>query len=448
MSKQQSYKAHVGAVLGLGLPLVGSHLAQFAVQVLDTVMLGWYDVQALAAVVLAGGMFFLFFIFGSGFGWAVMPIVASAAQQGDDATVRRATRMALWLSMLFALAVLPIMLLGESILVALGQTREIAALAGDYLRIAAFSLFPALGVMVLKSYLAALERTQIVLWATVAAAVLNGFLNYILIFGAFGAPELGITGAALASFVVQMLNFIVLVVYAARVEPQHALMQRIWRLDSEAFRRVFVLGWPIGVTSLAEVGLFNAAAILVGWIGTVELAAHGIGLQISGAAFLMHVGLSNVATIRAGQAVGRGDTDGLRRGAIAVTGVSFAVVLVAISAFLIIPDVLIGLFLDPGDPARDAVIAVGVGLLAVAALFQLADAGQVIALGLLRGVQDTRMPMIYAALSYWAFGMPASYLLGFPLGLGVYGVWLGLTLGLALAWVMMGWRFWSRLGRA
>ncbi|MFT6452846.1 MAG: MATE family multidrug resistance protein [Halocynthiibacter sp.] len=442
MAELQSYRAHTRAVLALGLPLAGSHLAQFSIGVMDTLMLGWYDVEALAAVVLASGVFFTLFILGAGFGFAVMPIVANAHERTDPVEIRRVTRMALWLSAIYALLCIPILMFGEPILVLMGQEPMIAKLAGQYLRIVAFAMLPALGVAVIKSYLGGLERTQFVLWSTVIAAALNGFLNYALIFGNWGAPELGIRGAAIASLIMQSANLVILSLYAVWAEPKHRLFNRIWRADWQAFGRVLRMGFPIGATAVAEVGLFVAAAVLIGWIGTIELAAHGIALQIASATFLVQLGLANAATIRAGRAQGRHDPVGLRRGAYTVSAISFIFVGLSVALFLAVPELLIAGFIDPQDPVRAQVIAVGVSLLAVAALFQIVDAGQVIALGLLRGLQDTGVPMIYAVVSYWVIGLPASYLLGFPAELGAIGVWLGLTIGLAVAWVLMGLRFW------
>ncbi len=438
-----TYRQHARAVLGLGLPLVGSHLAQFAITLTDAAMLGWYNVESLAAGVLGGEMFFVFFIMGSGFAWAVMPMVASAQGAGEDTQVRRVTRMGLWASILFGCLALPILLFTEDILRALGQTDEVSRLAGDYNRINGWAIWPALLVMVLKSYLAALERTRVVLWITLLAAGVNALVNYVLIFGNFGAPEMGIRGAAVASVVVHLVSLLALVFYVARATPEHALFQRLWRPDAEAFGRVFRLGWPIGITNLAEVGLFAASSVMMGWLGTLPLAAHGIALQAASVAFMMHLGLSNAATVRAGHAHGRGDLPGLRAGASVVIGMSTLAALATVILFLVLPEPIISAFMRPDEPDREAVLALGTGLLAAAALFQLVDAGQVIALGLLRGVQDTRVPMVIAAITYWGIGIPASYLLGFTMGLGGVGVWLGLALGLALAAIFMMARFWG-----
>lgn len=444
MKTRMTYAGHARAVARLGLPLVGGHLAQFAIGLTDSVMLGWYGVEALAAVTLAGSFFFVLFLTGAGFGWAVMPLVATAAAEGDETSARRATRMGLWLSLLYAALMMPLLWQAGPILRAMGQAPEVADSAARYLRVAGWGMFPALLVMVLKSYLAALERTQIVLWITVLAAVANATANYALIFGHWGLPELGIRGAALASILTQGVSLLAVVIYVQRTLPEQELFRRFWRPDWEMFGRVFRLGLPIGVTSLTEVSLFAASSLMMGWLGMIPLAAHGIALQVTSATFMVPLGLSNAATVRAGNAFGRGDRAHMVRGARVVIVMALLLSMMASALFLIWPEGLIGLFLDPAGPQRGQIMAIGAMLLAAAALFQLVDGAQVIALGLLRGVQDTTVPMVIAALSYWVVGLPASYLLGFTFGLGGVGVWLGLVAGLACAAVLLMIRFWGR----
>ena len=435
---------HVKSILTLGLPLIGSHLAQTSIWLTDSLMLGWYDVEALAAQVLGSTYFFILFIFGSGFAWALMPMVAEAETSGQAQQVRRVTRMAIWIAMVYGVLTLPALLSAEGVLGALGQAPALAEGAGLYLAIAGWSIFPALMVMVLKSYLSALERTQIVLWATLAAVAVNAALNYVLIFGHFGAPEMGLAGSAWASLAAQLASMVVIVAYAIRAVPEHELFVRFWRADWEALWRVFRLGWPIGITNIAEVGLFSAASLMMGWLGTVPLAAHGIALQLSSMTFMLHVGLSNVATIRSGRSLGAGDLAELRTGASTVIFLSLVFVVLTVITFLTIPNLLIGLFLAPDDPDRAAVIVIGVTLMAAAALFQAADSAQVMALGLLRGVQDTRVPMIIATIAYWGVGAPMAYVLAFVVGWEGVGVWLGLAAGLAVAGGFMMLRFWRQ----
>ncbi len=444
MIKTMTYPGHIRAVAALGAPLIGGHLAQFAIGLTDTIMLGRYSVEALAAVTLAGSFFFILFLMGGGFGIAVMPMVAAAAAEEDETNVRRSTRMGLWLSLLYAAVVMPLLWWSKPILLSLGQDPDVAGNASAYLRVAGWGLFPALLVMVLKSYLAALERTQVVLWITVAAAVVNGLVNYALIFGNWGAPELGIHGAAIASVITQTVSLVAVIAYAVWVLPEHSLFQRFWRPDWEMFGRVFRLGVPIAVTNLSEVSMFAASAMMMGWLGAVPLAAHGIAVQVTSSMFMVHLGLSNAATIRAGNAYGRRDRPHMAKGAKMVIAMSLVVSVITIIILLTQAEPLISVFVEATDPDRPQIIAIGIGLLVVAAVFQLVDGAQIIALGLLRGVQDATVPMVMAGLSYWVIGIPSSYILGFVLGYGGIGVWLGLVLGLLSSAVLLMFRFWGR----
>ncbi|PWK62652.1 MATE family efflux transporter [Roseicyclus mahoneyensis] len=439
-----SLSAHLRATLSLGLPLIGGMLAQIAITVTDTVMMGWYGVPELAAVALGGSYFHVVLILGMGFGLAVMPMVAAAAANDDRRQVRRITRMGLWIALIFSALVMPLFVFSGTILRTLGQSEEIATMGEIYLRIAGWGIAPAVVMTVLRSHLSALDHARVVLYAVLAGACLNAGLNWLLIFGNLGAPELGIAGAAYASIGTQALIALVLALHAGlhRDLKQDTLFARFWRPDWEAFAQVFRLGWPIALTLLSESGLFMATMVMMGWLGPNPLAAHGIALQICSVTFMVHIGLSQAATVRAGRAWGTGDVENLRLAAIAALILSGAMVALTILGFVLIPEALIGLFLDPGDPLRPEILALGASLLIVAALFQLADAGQVMALGLLRGTQDTRVPMIYALISYWLLGLPAAWVIGFPLGFEGPGIWWGLVVGLAFAAGLMMTRFW------
>ncbi|MDB6176628.1 MATE family efflux transporter [Paracoccus sp. Z330] len=438
------YRPHVIATLSLGLPLIGSHLARMAIGVSDTIMIGWYGVEPLAALVIATSFLIILFFLGMGFGTGVMGLIATSIAQGDETEVRRGTRMALWLSGIYSLLVMPLMWFSEPILLALGQTALTAELSQDYLRIAGWGLLPMLAGLTLNSYLAALERTQVVMWVTLAGLPLNIALNYVFIFGNLGAPELGVRGAAIASLSVQVTQLVMLVAYAGwlPIARKYSLFQRFWRPDWPAFWAIFGLGLPIGVTMLAEGGLFVASNIMMGWIGTQELAAHGIALQITSITFMAHLGLSNAATVRIGQAKGRGDPVWMHDAGVTVIGMSTAFAVFAMALYFLFPEPLVRLYLDPADPETPVIVTIGAMLLFYAALFQLTDALQVVALGLLRGVHDTRVPMWIAAFSYWVVGMPVAYGLAFVAGIGAPGLWLGLVVGLTLAAVLLMIRFW------
>ena len=438
----QSWAGHARATLWLGLPLALSQMAQFGLNLTDTLMLGRYGVAELAAATVSNSVFFSVFILLSGFGIGLTPLVAAAAAQHDAVAIRRATRMAMWVSGLAGLVIGPVFLFGERILLVIGQDAEVAALGGRYLLVAgAPNLVFALLWMTLRGHLTGIERAGAILAVTLMLLPCNAALNWVLIYGNLGAPELGILGAAIATLCMNALAVLTLLVIAARTMPAgESLLARFWRVDGESLRKVVRVGAPIGATIFAESGLFAGSAIMMGWLGAVPLAAHGTAVQLAGLTFMIHVGLSQAASVRCGAAYGLGDAEGLRRAGLAAMGVSLVFVVLVAAMFLLIPARLIGLFVGEAEPARAAIVPLGVMLLAFAALFQLVDAGQAMLLGILRGMQDTRVPMMLAVIGYWLIGLPAGYGLGFAAGWGPAGLWSGLVVGLAAVAAMLAWR--------
>ncbi len=343
---------HLIATLALALPLIGSNLARVAIGVVDTLMLGRYSVDALAALVLANSVFMLIFLAGSGYAIGVMGRIAAALAREDDMDVRRATRMALWLSGLHSALVLPLMWWSGPVLAALGQEPQIAALGQDWLRVMGFAMPAVLCGMTLSNYLATLGRANTVLWVTLAGLPVNAALNWLLIFGPGPFPEWGVTGAAIASLTVNWLQLATLAVYAAWLPAarHHTLFARFWKPDWSVFRSILALGLPIGLTIVAEVGMFTGANVMMGWLGADALAAHGITLQIASLTFMVHLGIASAATIRVGTAKGRGSAPDLRDAAKAATILSAGFAVATMALFLLVPEWLTGLYLDPDNP--------------------------------------------------------------------------------------------------
>ncbi|MEX6505991.1 MATE family efflux transporter [Jiella sp. M17.18] len=438
----QGWGGHARATVILALPLIGAQLAQMTMNVTDTVMVGWLGAEPLAAAVLATQAFFLFFIFGTGFAQACLPLAAAAEGRNDPRGVRRSVRMSLWVLMLYgALALIPLLNI-ETILVALDQKPETAALAGQYMRVGAWSIFPALLVMGLRSYLTVVGRAYLMLSIIIVGALTNAALNWVFIFGHLGAPALGITGSAVATLCTNSFMAALIVGYTA-LSPglrRYELYARFWRPDWPAFAEVLRLGWPIGATIIAEVGLFATSSIMMGWLGTIPLAAHGIALQIGSISFMIPLGIASAATVRVGVAHGRGDRISLGRAGTTAVCLAAGIACLAATLFFLFPNRLIGFYLDDANPASAEVLHTAIPLLFVAAMFQIVDALQAVASGVLRGMRDTRIPMLIALVSYWGVGMPVAWLLAFPAGLGGPGIWWGLASGLAAAAVMLNWR--------
>lgn len=440
---QMSWGGHLRATLALGVPLVGSQLGLMLINTTDTIMLGWYSVEALAAAVLAAPLFFTVMIFGAGFSHAVMPIAAQAEGKGDTRGVRRAVRMGLWVAICYSAIVMAPLWYTETILLAFGQEPEIAALSGDYMRIAQWAMFPTLVAQGLRAFLSAVERPRMIFWSTVAGAVLNGLLNWALIFGNWGAPEMGVQGAAIASLGTTTLTLVILALYVSfeRKAAEYEIFARFWRPDWPDLREVLRLGLPISITILAEVGIFVFSSVMMGWLGVVPLAAHGIAMQLASIAFMVPMGMSQAATVRVGRALGSADALALNRAAGSVMAICLLFATTSGLLFWTLPAQLISLFLDSGKAEAPAVIAYAVPLLAIAGIFQLFDNAQAVGAGLLRGLKDTRVPMVLAIVSYLLVGFPLAYGLGFIAGWGGIGVWCGLAASLAFAAVAMNGRF-------
>ena len=441
--EDNSWAAHFRTTFTLGVPLIGAQLAQLGIHTTDVVILGRLGAANLAAIVLSSQFFFTIFILGSGFANAVMPMVAQAYGRGDTVSVRRSVRMGMWVVLLYSVLMIPLFYSAENILLYAGQKPEVAALAGSYLKIAQWGMGPALLFMTLRGLVSAHGRAGIVLYVTFTILAVNAILAYALVLGHFGLPALGMDGAAIASVVVNVLSFLLITAYIqSRADMRrYELFVRFWRPDWQAFREVVHLGLPIGLTMLAEVSLFTGASLLMGNIGTLELAAHGIALQLASIAFMIPLGLAQAGTVRVGVAHGRGDHLGVVRAAWAVLIVAAVIAVGGGILFAVIPTTLASIFLDKAGRDSAAVLAIAGPFVVIAGVFQLVDGLQAIAAGLLRGLKDTRIPMILALISYWPIGFLAAWFFAFPAGFGGIGVWFGFLAGLAAASVLLNWRF-------
>lgn len=441
--KDNSWWSHVRATMALGIPLIGAQLAQLGIHTTDVLIVGRLGAEYLATITLAGQYIFTVFIFGMGFSIAVVPLVAQAYGRGDVTSVRRSLRMGLWVAIGYWLLMQPVFFFTEEILLLLGQQPEVAALTGRYVMIAQIGLLPGLLFIALRSLVSAINRAGVVLWATILMLVANAIFAYALVLGHFGFPALGMDGAAIVAVLVQIVGFLAVVFYVQMVPEtrQYEIFARFWRPDWAALWDVVRLGLPISITLLAEVTLFAACSLIIGAIGTIELAAHGIALQLASISFMIPLGLSQGATVRIGVEHGRGDYAALRRAAITVTLIAAVLSTTAGLLFLLIPQRLAVIFLDPQTTDASQVLAVSAGLIATAGLFQLFDGQQAVFSGLLRGLKDARVPMILALTSYWGIGFVCSWVLAFPFGLGATGVWIGIGVGLISASSMLCIRF-------
>ncbi|HEX8402342.1 MAG TPA: MATE family efflux transporter [Allosphingosinicella sp.] len=451
-SSPPAWRVEAWATLLLAYPMVLTNLAQSLIHATDIVLLGRVGPEALAAAALGVNLYIFCLIFGMGLMTAAAPMIARerGARPHSVRDVRRTVRQGMWTAVLIALPMWALLWNTKAILILLGQDPALAEGAQSFVRHLMWALLPAFLYLVLRNFLAALERPLWALVVAVAAVVFNAMVNTCLIFGveAIGLPPLGLVGAGIGSAFTVALEFlgIALVVTRHPRFRRYRLFGRFWRADWPRFREFWRLGLPIAVTLTLEVGVFNAAVFLMGLIGTESLAAHQIAIQIAALSFMVPMGLAQAVTVRVGHALGRGDAAGIARAGWTsfIMGVGFMSCMALLLWFM--PRSLVSIFLDTADPRNAPVIALAVVFLGLAALFQIADGAQAVGAGMLRGLHDTTIPMYYALFGYWVIGMGTAVGLGFGLGWEGVGIWSGLAAGLAAVAVMMLVR-WTRRDR-
>jgi MATE family multidrug resistance protein len=414
--------------LKLAVPLALTQLGQIAMMTTDLAFIGRLGDGAVAAAALAHTIFFVSFTVGMGLVSAVSPLAAQAYGARDPHRVRRSLRVGLWAAFLISLPVMALPFCGEQILLALGQSPEASRLAQQYLFGLVWSILPGLWFMATRGFMSAINRPEPILWITLAAIPANALLVYLLLYGEWGLPRLELFGAGLATSIINFAMFLAGLWFAARRRPfrKYHVLGHIWRIDWPLMRQLVILGAPISISFLLEYGLFGAAGLLMGLISTTALAAHQIALQIAAILFMVPFGIGMAATVRVGHAVGRRDAPAVRRAGIIATGLGIgfmaAMTLVVILGRFAIAEI----FLGEGANAAAELTAT---LLLVGATFFIADGIQTIASGSLRGMNDTRIPLLFATISYWLIGFTLACGLGFRTPLGAVGVWIGLSCG-------------------
>jgi MATE family multidrug resistance protein len=418
--------------IGLALPIVAVQLGWMLMGLVDTLMVGRLSARDLAAVAL-GNLFFMgISSFGMGLLMALDPLVAQAVGARDRLATARAVQRGLILAALLTIPVTLALLPAAQALTALRQPVAVVPLAAAYVFACLPGVLPLYFFYALRQSMQAHGRVAPVLWAVLLANLANILFNWVLIYGKFGFPALGGVGAGWASSLSRVL--LALGILAAGW-PLLGPLLRPWRGDAFALRplgRMLRLGTPVGLMTMLEFTAFGVTGILMGWFGEVPMAGHQIALNIASFTFMVPLGIASSGSVLVGHAVGRGDLDGARResGAALTLGVGFMVASALV--LLLIPRVLAGAFTTDA-----AVLVVAATLLPIAGVFQVFDGLQVVSAGLLRGMGDTRMPMLGNLLGFWGLGIPAGAYFAFRLGLGPAGLWWGFVVGLAAVGLLL-----------
>ena len=449
--RRSAWLVELRATLTLAWPLILANVTQQVIQATDVLLMGRLGATQLAAATLALNLTFTINVFLLGLVTAASPMMATALGQRSNAVrdVRRTFRAGLWL-LIFAIP--PYWLLlwhAGTLMLAFGEAPILADQGQTFLRAYMWCTAPWLLFQLLRNFVAALERPRVVLWLSLSGILLNALLSWSLMFGHFGLPALGLVGGGLGSTLtwIVICGALVTICIRERRFRRFHLFGRFWRFDPERTAAMIRLGWPIGLTLALEMGVFALAAYFMGWIGAPAVAAHAFALQCAAVTFMVPLGLGQAVTVRVGLALGRRDEAGITRAGWTawVLGVGFmGTMAIVMWSF---PRGLVTLFLHD-VPENAVVIALAVSFLRVAAAFQLVDGAQVIGAGMLRGLHDTRWPLLFALVGYWVVGLGIGSWLAFGADWKGVGIWIGLASGLACVAALMlaRWTMRERLG--
>jgi MATE family multidrug resistance protein len=412
-------------MFALAWPVAAAELGWMAMGLVDTMLVGRIGAEAIGAVSIGSHLFFAVAITGIGALLGLDYLVAHAHGAARPEDGRRALVQGTYLAVLVSGGLTAVLFALEANLHRFGLQPGIAEATRPYLRLLIWSLLPLLLFAALRRYLQAVGHVRPVMIALVSANVVNAAVGWVLVFGMWGAPALGAVGAGWATLASRLYMLGFLAVVLVRIERESGAARPALAFEPALMARLARLGLPAALQLLLECGVFATATILAGSLSASALAAHQIALSAAAFTFMVPLGVSAAAAVRVGHAVGRRDPDAARRAGWSALVLGAAFMSASAVVFLTAPGAVLRVFTDAPD-----VIAIGVSLLAVAAAFQLFDGVQVVATGVLRGVGDTRTPMLANLAGHWLLGLPIGAALCFGLGWGVIGLWIGLCLGL------------------
>jgi MATE family multidrug resistance protein len=435
-------RSDIRDTLRLALPVAAVQLGVMAMGVTDTIMVGRVSPVALAAAALGNLYFFIAGIFGQGTLMALDPVISQAVGANDEEAIARALQRGVLLALMLTLFTCATFLPVTSLLHLLRQPPEVVPDAALYVRIAIPGVFPFYLFVVFRQSLQAMHRVAPVLWTVLFANALNALLNWVFIYGHLGSAPYGVGGSSLATSISRWVMAVMLLAVSG---PELYARLRPWRPESGALRplmRMLRIGLPIGTQYLLEYGAFAAAALLMGVLGTTQMAAHQIAINLASFTFMVPLGVSTATAVLVGHAIGAGDESRARRSAVAGIACGTAFMCLSALAFLFFPE----LFARAYTSDR-VVIALAAALIPIAGVFQVFDGIQAVAAGVLRGIGDTHAPALINVVGFWLIGLPVSWFLAFRMDGGAIGLWWGIVVGLAAVAIILLARVRVRLGR-
>jgi MATE family multidrug resistance protein len=433
-----TYKNHLSETFRLAVPLIVGQLGLILMGVVDSVMVGELGADYLAAASLSNHIVILILIVGLGVSMAVTPLVAIAigANKLDDAQML--FKQSLIVNAGFAIIMTILILVGSELIIYLNQPTRVAEFAESYTKILALSIIPWMMYQSYKQFIEGMSITHPPMVVTILANIVNAIVNWILIFGNLGFPRLELDGAGIATLASRIFMFSAIVFYANKSNKfkRFDLSLIIKYFDFISLRKILRLGLPSGFQYFFEVGAFSFAVIMVGWLGAKAQAAHQIAMNLASISFMAVTGISAAGGIRVGNAVGRGDIIGTRKAGFTAIILGAAIMFCSGLIFISLRNYLPLIYISDSE-----VIFIASGLLIIAAIFQIFDGTQAVGIGILRGLTDVKLPTLITFVAYWIISLPLGYVLGFIFNFGVYGIWIGLLLGLAASAIMLSIRF-------
>jgi len=445
----ETWGGEMRALLTIGIPMGLAQLVQFSPYIADAVMIGRIGPTEIAAAAIGSVLYFLIWMLASGPIAAVTPLVSQALGRNiaERRDVRRTVRMSVWACFLIFPFIIGLLLLTEPLMIFAGQDPKVAALAQDYVLVLAPGLPFTLAVMSFRNFLAAIGKTIVPFLLVASAAIVNIILNWVLIFGNLGAPELSLLGAGIASSISGIYGYVIFVIYIKwdAKARDFDLFSNLLNPDWERMGELMKIGWPISVTVTFEGMLFNAGVLIAGAVGVIEQAGFQIALSVASTAFMMPYGLSMAGAVRIGLAKGAANTPAARRASTATILSSVLAIGLCALPVAFVPQWVASLYFNMEAADTRPVFEYVVIFLPIAAGFMFFDAVQVACNQLLRGLADVKWPMVITGISYWVIGFPIAFYTALHTNIGAAGIWYGLTAGLIAAFIGLGIRLWLQL---
>lgn len=433
-----SYKSHLQETIKLAFPVVIGQLGHNMLGLTDSIMVGRVGAVPLAASSLVNSVFYLILVSGLGMTMAITPLVSIARGRGQKDQCGIILRQSLLLNTVVTIILFCGLLFLGDMIKYLNQEEAVAIQAASYAKIIAFSIIPFMIFQVYRQFIEGLAFTKPAMYITLAANLVNVFGNWVFIYGNLGMPAYGLDGAGYTTLITRSFMAAVMMIYVLKAKCYHEYDPsfRFRNINWQVIKELVRVGVPTGFQSFFEVGAFSFSAIMIGWFGSAQLASHQIAISMASFSFMIILGISAAGTIRVGHAYGRKDIDNVRRSGFLTVIFTSSVMACFGVLFIIFRNQLPFIFSE--DPA---VIQIAASLIIVAALFQISDGAQAAGLGILRGITDVRIPMFITFIAYWIIALPIGYFFGFILKMEVVGIWIGLSVGLSVAAVMLNLRF-------